>query len=230
MTHAQFETGEAVLSSDWGEAKARAWFGDAAVDALPRYVRGPNAGKPKGVYVWTKVVRGGWVRCPELDGGGYVETRRGAIIERALYTLESGRYGRGAGTLLHRLDQDETLADVQARELRHALERLLGDLAAAEEKIETAERRLAKIDVKIAEDGDPLWTDIRAEQVARREAAERDRATAEAAIAALEAPEAVKAAERAELIRRRDDLADMPAEFDEDRRFYDRMIGAFAAA
>ena len=100
MSYADFETKEAFLSNPFGEAKARAWFGDAAVDALPCYVRGPNAGRPKGVYRWTRVTRGGWVRCPELEEGGYVETRRGAIIERELCALESGRYGRGAGDVL----------------------------------------------------------------------------------------------------------------------------------
>ena len=53
--YAQIDARSAFLSTDFGEEIARKWFGDEAVDALPRYVRGPRKGKIKGAVTWSKV-------------------------------------------------------------------------------------------------------------------------------------------------------------------------------
>jgi len=39
---AQFNTRTADLTTEFGESMARKWFGDEAVDALPKFVRGKN--------------------------------------------------------------------------------------------------------------------------------------------------------------------------------------------
>lgn len=94
--YAQIDTRSAALDTDFGEEMARKWFGDDVVDALPKYIRGKRAGRPKGFYVWTKVVRGGWVRGYDREDG-YVETRVGLTIERGLHELHSCRDGRKQG-------------------------------------------------------------------------------------------------------------------------------------
>jgi hypothetical protein len=85
----------AFLFTDFGERMARQWFGDAAVEALPKFTRGKHAGKPKGVLVWRKVERGGWVRTGSAFAGergpGYVEQRVGQIIDKRL--CEQAPYG-----------------------------------------------------------------------------------------------------------------------------------------
>lgn len=69
-TRARFTTRRAPLASDFGERQARRWFGDAVVDLLPRYVRGPKAGRPRGWLVWTRCERGGWVDEGSNDYAG----------------------------------------------------------------------------------------------------------------------------------------------------------------
>lgn len=129
--YAQFETREARLSSDFGEEMARKWFGDEVVDALPKYVRGKSAGKPKGFYVWTKVVRGGWVRG---SYGGGVENRVGTIIERKLCKQESGPGGAFCGETIHSLGVGETLqVKIAEREKARKLARLDNHLVWLEE-------------------------------------------------------------------------------------------------
>ena len=78
---------DARLSTEFGESYARKLFGDATIDALPKYVRGKNAGKIKGTIVWTKVERGGWIGRGADDCGalGYVENRVGKVISATLH-------------------------------------------------------------------------------------------------------------------------------------------------
>ena len=57
------------LHYDFGNELARKWFGDEAIDALPRYVRGKKKGKTKGVLTWVKCTKGGWVHGYAGSGG-----------------------------------------------------------------------------------------------------------------------------------------------------------------
>jgi len=57
MSRAMYEIKSASLASEFGESYARRLLGDEAVDNMPRYVRGPKKGRPKGRLVWRK--------CPE---------------------------------------------------------------------------------------------------------------------------------------------------------------------
>lgn len=95
MNYATLEHRAARLSGDFGESFARRAFGDDVVDALPRFVRGKNAGKLKGEIEWIKVTRGGWVRTARAtangDAEGYVENRVGKIIARRLIIREWGQ-------------------------------------------------------------------------------------------------------------------------------------------
>ena len=84
---AAFETRSAWVGSEFGEGFARRRFGDAAVDALPRYSKGKSAGKFKANIVWLKCTAGGWVgQGSTLQGEavGRVENRRGAVLAAAL--------------------------------------------------------------------------------------------------------------------------------------------------
>lgn len=59
--YARVEKKIAKLSTDFGYKVAVEKFGQALVDAMPTYSRGPRKGKPKGALCWTKCERGGWV-------------------------------------------------------------------------------------------------------------------------------------------------------------------------
>lgn len=76
----------AFLFTEFGESFARAKFGDAKIDTLPRYVRGKHAGKLKGLVRWWRVERGGWVREQGYMGesAGHVENRVGKTIRAEL--------------------------------------------------------------------------------------------------------------------------------------------------
>jgi hypothetical protein len=50
----------AALATEFGLEYAERLFGAEALAALPRYVRGKNAGKLKGHLIWIKCERGGW--------------------------------------------------------------------------------------------------------------------------------------------------------------------------
>jgi hypothetical protein len=89
MTHyARFKTGQAYISSEFGETMARRYFGNEVVDAMPRYVRGNRKGQFKGQIVWTKVIQGGWVRtgayAADYGPSGYPERRVNQTIEAVL--------------------------------------------------------------------------------------------------------------------------------------------------
>lgn len=119
--YAHITENTAFLFTEFGEVKARAWFGDAAIDALPKYVRGKHKGKPKGVIVWQKVIRGGWVRG---YGEGYVENRVNQIISRKLCEMapfdrfsEGGGYGR----VIIDLEETKRREEYDRREAESAL-------------------------------------------------------------------------------------------------------------
>ena len=89
--YADIQTREAWLSSDFGEQMARRFFGDEAVDSMPRYVRGKRKGLLKGQIQWRKVESGGWVSDKSATNGrGYVENRRGKIIAAELVMPQWG--------------------------------------------------------------------------------------------------------------------------------------------
>jgi hypothetical protein len=74
---------KAFLFTARGEALARHKFGDAAVDALPKFTsRSKHAGKPKGLVTLRRVIAGGWVRLEQR-----VERRVGQIITAELREL-----------------------------------------------------------------------------------------------------------------------------------------------
>ena len=79
INYAEIEERYSWLSSEFGENMARKYFGDEAVDEMPRYVRGKRKGLLKGQIQWRKVERGGWV---SRDVG--VERRGGKVIEAKL--------------------------------------------------------------------------------------------------------------------------------------------------
>lgn len=76
--YAKIDDRSAWLFNAYGERIARSIFTDEVIDALPKYKRGRNAGKPKGLLRFEYVDRGGWVR--REGDRGYVETRVGKII------------------------------------------------------------------------------------------------------------------------------------------------------
>lgn len=89
--YARFRTNAAWLGKDFGESFARRVFGDAAVDALPRYTRGNSAGKIKADIAWVRCVEGGWVGqgrdAMREEAIGRVERRVG----KTLYAQLRGR-------------------------------------------------------------------------------------------------------------------------------------------
>ena len=87
--HAVIAERHARLNDDFGEEFARRRFGDEAVDALPKFVRGKNKGRTKGWISWKKVVAGGWVRNLSYGDGGSVEHRSGQVIEVTLSEYDS---------------------------------------------------------------------------------------------------------------------------------------------
>lgn len=105
MTHrAQFETKTAPLHTEFGYNMAIKWFGEKQVAQLPKFAKGKHAGKPKGLYVWKKCVRGGWVsvsrETSNSDAEGYVENHVGSTIERQLCTMEWVGNGYGINDTL----------------------------------------------------------------------------------------------------------------------------------
>lgn len=87
---AVFSYKRAYLSSDFGEQFARRYFSDEELNRMGRYVRGARKGKLKGQVGWKKVEAGGWVSDMAECYGGYVETRKGKVIEAWLETAPWG--------------------------------------------------------------------------------------------------------------------------------------------
>tara|TARA_R110002012_G_scaffold71819_1_gene183884 strand:+ start:178 stop:504 length:327 start_codon:yes stop_codon:yes gene_type:complete len=83
MSYATLTSRTAKLSSEFGEEFARKKFGDDLIDSLPRYVKGKNKGKIKGIIKWLKCENGGWVKNYSK---GFVENRKGSIVHLAIMT------------------------------------------------------------------------------------------------------------------------------------------------
>ncbi len=94
--YAQFRGSSALLFTPFGEQMASRHFSVEELERVPRYVRGKHVGAMKGRIVWSKVVRGGWVRGARAtasgDASGRVENRVGKIID---VRIEPDSYGNG---------------------------------------------------------------------------------------------------------------------------------------
>ena len=75
--YAKFEVKTAWLAKEFGDSYARRLFGNEVVDALPKYVKGNNLGKPRAEICWVKCTRGGWTQWG-------VENRRGSTVYAVL--------------------------------------------------------------------------------------------------------------------------------------------------
>ena len=90
MSHrnsATYEVKKAYLSSDFGYDIAVKWFGQEAIDDLPKYTKGKHEGKPMGLIAWCKCLRGGY-HPYYYKSSGRIETRKGWIIGKALYQTD----------------------------------------------------------------------------------------------------------------------------------------------
>lgn len=81
VNYAIRETKSAMLASAFAREFVTHHFGPLAADAIyaaaPKYKRGTNKGQPKGWVLWTKCIKGGWVRKGAYDqdaqrGNGFV--------------------------------------------------------------------------------------------------------------------------------------------------------------
>jgi len=63
--YVRLETKSAKIASEFGRDWAIKVFGANAIDSLPKFQRGPNAGQPKGYIIWRKALSGGW--CQECQ-------------------------------------------------------------------------------------------------------------------------------------------------------------------
>ena len=75
VQYAKFETKFAYLSTDFGLEWTMKLFGAEVIADLPRYFRGPRAGKLKGVVEWRKVIVGGWTRDCGVQKPGVARAR-----------------------------------------------------------------------------------------------------------------------------------------------------------
>jgi hypothetical protein len=107
------------LFTDRGEQMARHYFGDEAVDALPKFTnRSKHAGKPKGIMTFRRVLAGGWVRREQR-----VERRVGQIISAELRELPG--WGQDSERTRVVAEWD---ADVASNRI-HAAQQLVQELA-----------------------------------------------------------------------------------------------------
>ena len=139
--YAEFDTKKASLDTEFGYAKAMEWFGEEYINALPKYVRGPKKGMPKGFIVWKKVVRGGWVKT---FGGGYVENRVNTIIERKLHKMESSQHGNFPGEMI--ADKESIDRAIEARKTR---------LSMLDERFRDESLQLSTVEAMIIEEQSP---------------------------------------------------------------------------
>lgn len=81
--YAQFRDGYAYLSEDFGKELAMKKFNltEEMLEIIAgRYVRGKRKGLLKGMIVWTKCIKGGWVKTGPYDfeagrAQGFVQTK-----------------------------------------------------------------------------------------------------------------------------------------------------------
>lgn len=141
----------AKLSTPFGEEIARKWFGDAVVDSMPKFSRGPRKGLYKGMVTWSKVERGGWVRgdreTANGEATGYVETRVGHVFNRKLCHTVSSQYGDQVGDVV--VDLDYTIERIAYTE-QH-IKNYHRDISEYQQKIEKEISLLAELDQKEAE-------------------------------------------------------------------------------
>ena len=70
VNYAEFQQGYAYLSEDFGRDLAMRKFNlteEQLEQIVGRYVKGKRKGKLKGKLVWTKCVKGGWVKTGPYD-------------------------------------------------------------------------------------------------------------------------------------------------------------------
>ena len=80
---AEYKVSKSYLSDDFGYSIAIKWFGQDAIDSLPKYTKGKHEGKPMGLVAWIKVIKGGY--DPQFySNSGAIETRKGCVIGKAL--------------------------------------------------------------------------------------------------------------------------------------------------
>ena len=89
--YAKTEKKSVWIKYDFGNKLARKWFGDKAIDALPKITRGKNTGKPKGVLVWTKCTHGGWVTTGAYNWDTAQAT--GYVMPKGCHFHEIREYG-----------------------------------------------------------------------------------------------------------------------------------------
>ncbi len=116
VQYASVTHGKAFLFTNYGMALAVHKFGQAAVDALPKFgPRSKHVGQPKGVVTYRKVTAGGWVRSEQR-----VERRVGQIITAELRELPAyGKDTEDARVIASwDADQEAMRADAAAWEAR----------------------------------------------------------------------------------------------------------------
>lgn len=86
---AEYKVNKSYLSDQFGYDLAVKWFGQEAVDALPKYTKGKHEGKPMGLVSWIKVIKGGYDPI-FYSNSGRLETRKGWILGKALLKTEWG--------------------------------------------------------------------------------------------------------------------------------------------
>jgi hypothetical protein len=67
INRAEFESRHVWIKYDFGYELAIKWFGQEAIDQLPKISRGKNKGRPKGLLNWIKCTKGGWVKTGPYD-------------------------------------------------------------------------------------------------------------------------------------------------------------------
>jgi hypothetical protein len=102
-----FEVKNAFLSSDFGMEFALSHFSQEQIEQLPRYKKGPKAGKIRGQVSWVRVKEGGFVYSSPmfpLIPERYIENRPGKIIAIALMSAEWGESASIIASIYHKSD------------------------------------------------------------------------------------------------------------------------------
>lgn len=113
--YAKVERGRsAALSHEFGRNFAVRHFGQALVDRLPLYSRGPRKGLTKGYIIWDRVARGGWVK----HGPGYMN---GSVAGRGAYNVRLcwDKYGEDKAFLEAARFEDESLEQYAERVIKN---------------------------------------------------------------------------------------------------------------